>query len=308
MHVSGDTSERRPRRAAFVLAALSVLLALVAVASSGHVPGGTQHHRRPAYEVLDTLVSLLLVLMLVGAGAILLAYYLRRTAWHEAKRQGLARPRWPTMLAVVGVALLVGLALHAVWQRGQDRATPLARPALPQTRRAHENTYTPHFATIPVAVILGAAAIAALAGYVSMRARRSALQRHGSKPLLTLALADVLGETLDDLRAEPDPRVAVIAAYARLERTLTAFGLPRRDADAPAEYLRRILVELEVGAEPASRLTRLFEQAKFSPHDVGQELKEEAIDLLETIRTDLRATEEARLAARPANQAVERPA
>ena len=46
--------------------------------------------------------------------------------------------------------------------------------------------------------------------------------------LLAEALADVLEETLDDLRAERDPRRAVIAAYARLERTLAAFGLPRR--------------------------------------------------------------------------------
>ena len=69
------------------------------------------------------------------------------------------------------------------------------------------------------------------------------------EPSLELTLADVLRETLDDLRAEPDPRVAVIAAYARLERTLAAFGMPRRDSDAPLEYLERILVELDVGAE-----------------------------------------------------------
>ena len=37
--------------------------------------------------------------------------------------------------------------------------------------------------------------------------------------------ADVLDETLDDLRAETDPRRAVIAAYARMERALAAFGL-----------------------------------------------------------------------------------
>ncbi len=60
------------------------------------------------------------------------------------------------------------------------------------------------------------------------------------------ALEDALAETLDDLRAERDPRKAVIAAYARLERTLAAFGLPRRPAEAPAEYLQRILGQLEV--------------------------------------------------------------
>ena len=51
-------------------------------------------------------------------------------------------------------------------------------------------------------------------------------------------LADVLEETIDDLRAEADPRRAVIAAYARMERALAAAGLPRSPAEAPDEYLR----------------------------------------------------------------------
>ena len=108
------------------------------------------------------------------------------------------------------------------------------------------DTYTPRFATVPVAVILGAAGLAAIAAYLSYRSRRHAL-RPLVEPSLALTLADVLGETLDDLRAEPDPRVAVIAAYARLERTLTAFGVPRRESDAPVEYLQRILIDLDVG-------------------------------------------------------------
>ena len=60
------------------------------------------------------------------------------------------------------------------------------------------------------------------------------------------ALADVLDETLDDLRAERDPRRAVIAAYARMERALAAYGFPRDAAEAPDEYLERILADLEV--------------------------------------------------------------
>ena len=59
-------------------------------------------------------------------------------------------------------------------------------------------------------------------------------------------LADVLDETLDDLRAETDPRRAVIAAYARMERALAAYGLPRSPAEAPDEYLQRIFADLEV--------------------------------------------------------------
>ena len=64
------------------------------------------------------------------------------------------------------------------------------------------------------------------------------------------ALAQVLSETLDDLRSEPDPRKAVIGAYAKMERTLAARGFPRRESEAPLEYLGRILGSSRGAATP----------------------------------------------------------
>jgi hypothetical protein len=68
-------------------------------------------------------------------------------------------------------------------------------------------------------------------------------------------------ETLDDLRSEPDPRKAVIGAYAKMERTLAARGFPRDESEAPLEYLGRILGIVEGSGHSARRLTRLFERA-----------------------------------------------
>src|SRR4029453_16323363 len=58
------------------------------------------------------------------------------------------------------------------------------------------------------------------------------------------ALAAILDDTLDDLRAEPDPRKAVIACYSRMERSLASYGLPRHPFEAPEEYPGRGLDEL----------------------------------------------------------------
>ncbi len=101
----------------------------------------------------------------------------------------------------------------------------------------------------------------------------------------------MLDETLDDLRAEADPRRAVIAAYARMERALGAYGLPRSPSEAPDEYLQRIFGDLEVSRLATSRLTALFSWAKFSGHDVAPEMKQEAIEALEAVREELRAAE-----------------
>ena len=312
MHVSGESGERRPRRAALVLLALLALLAVVAIASSGHIPIGSAHERRPADELADTAISLVLVLVLVGGLGVFYVYYLQRTNSYEGKRRGRAGGnRRALMAAIVVVALLLGLALRvAIHNRQRLNGSNLGNNsgAANAAGRNH-NGYTPRFATIPVAVILGAAGIAGLAAYLSYRAKRGALRSPSLGPSLALNLADVLGETLGDLRAEPDPRIAVIAAYARLERTLAASGLPRRASDAPGEYLQRILLDLDMSPGHVSRLTQLFEHAKFSPHEVGPEMKEEAIVLLESIRADLQAAEAAREeAARVAAPTAEQPA
>jgi hypothetical protein len=83
----------------------------------------------------------------------------------------------------------------------------------------------------------------------------------------------------------------VIAAYARLEHVLAGHGLPRKPAEAPLEYLGRMLAELSVSDRAARALTDLFERAKFSQHAVGAEMKDEAIDALETVRDDLLAAQ-----------------
>jgi uncharacterized protein DUF4129 len=86
-----------------------------------------------------------------------------------------------------------------------------------------------------------------------------------------------------------DPRAAVLAAYARMEAALASVGLARRPSDAPREYLARLEAGLGGGRAPAARLTELFERARFSPHPVGEDLREEAIGALETLRMQLEA-------------------
>ena len=141
-------------------------------------------------------------------------------------------------------------------------------------------------AGITVALILLAVGAWWYAGRVRKRARG---ELQSPEDQLATELAAAMDESLWDLRAEQDPRRAVIAAYARLERVLAAHRLPRRPAEAPLEYLARMLSDLSVSPDAARRLTDLFERAKFSQHAVRAEMKEEAITALETVRDDLLA-------------------
>jgi hypothetical protein len=104
---------------------------------------------------------------------------------------------------------------------------------------------------------------------------------------MRVTVAEVLSETLDDLVREPDPRRAVIGAYAKMERTLAARGLPREESEAPDEYLGRILAVVGASGHSVRRLTRLFERARFSEHEIDGRMKDDAIDSLSGLRAEL---------------------
>ena len=268
---------------------LLALVAVVAIASRGSTPSSTAGARRPTDTLLDILLSLYLVSLAAGALLFLYLMALRRTTLSQPGR----RPRdwW----SVVGMLLFVGAAL-LVARDFSSRGSDGAGIDLPQTSGAGEATltaseqerYEAEFAWIPVSITLGLIAVAIAGVWWSGRSRRRARGELGDSPLAD-ALAAAVDESLDDLRAEPDPRRAVIAAYARLERVLAAYGLPRKTSEAPLEYLGRMLGGLSVSPPAAHRLTDLFERAKFSQHAVAPEMKEQAIGALETVRDDLAA-------------------
>lgn len=84
-----------------------------------------------------------------------------------------------------------------------------------------------------------------------------------------------------------DPRGAVIAAYAAMERTLAAHGLARSPAEAPREYLQRVLVASSATEREATTLTGLFEEARFSKHPIPEGVRELALSALGSPRAQL---------------------
>lgn len=286
---------RHPRwRGPLGLAALVLLLVAVAVASTGSVPDGGGGARAPSDRLLDIAISLFLVWMALGVVLLVYLLVLRKGALAEvAATRRRRRPRATLAAVVLGFGLLA-LFVRWVWVDGgvPQRLTGGLRPGSDGATTAGANAadeYRPEFATGPVLVVLGLLVVAIAAWMIAYRARRRRLAPPPAS--LEPALADVLEETLDDLRAESDPRLAVIAAYARMERALAAFGLPRSPAEAPDEYLERIFTDLEVSRRATSRLTALFAWAKFSGHDVAPAMKQEAIEALEAVREELRAAE-----------------
>lgn len=269
------------------------LLAIVALASRGRSPdSGGADGRAPTAVFWDYLYTGTIVLMVLGTVVLVI------TLWWG--REGLVAERGKrgnqALAGIVVFGLVIGLLLLARELRGkgfnlptppQPTATGVVDPRLQpvDARRAD-----PEFQWLPVAV-LGIAA-AGTVGFFVVRDRRSRRRRGPDDEAFAQELAGVVDDALDDLRAEPDPRKAVIAAYARMERTLAARGTPRAEAEAPLEYLDRASRGLR-GRYPAARrllfeLTHLFERAKFSAQTVDAAMKDDAIETLVRLRDELR--------------------
>jgi uncharacterized protein with PIN domain len=138
---------------------------------------------------------------------------------------------------------------------------------------------------IAAALVAGGALLAALlVGLLALLARRRAEVAAVEEEQVVI---EAVEESLEDLRRERDVRRAIIACYARMERALEHAGSARRPAEAPFEYLVRVLERITANGPAARALTELFERAKFSVEPVGDREKQQAIDALELLRVEV---------------------
>jgi len=273
-------------RALRPVVAVLALAAVVAVAARGSTPGGTSERRGPADLVLDTLLTLTLLLFALAI-AFLVYAFIHRKEVGKLRLPERTRPSAVTSLLVffMVVGVLALLQIRGFFDDDGAEGQPGGAGETGDDVMPPDPGYEPRLAWIPLILVGALTAIAYVA--LTIAARRRSAERPRSSVAATLA--DVLDDSLDDLRAEADPRRAVIAAYARLEKVLAAHGLARRSPETPEEFLARILPELEVDAASIRRLTDLFVWAKYSHHEVRPAMKEEAIAALTTARDDLRA-------------------
>jgi hypothetical protein len=289
-------SSTRSMRLVLVGIALIVLLGVVALVSRGHVaPAGSGGHDRGASQALANAVFTLWIIAMLG-GAVLLAYTLSTKRRDKKKEEFRIKPLLTSQLFFsTFVIAMIFLFNHLGKKAPPAKVKPAAigtKHAKKRDREKLQRALNPHSPTFQWEIAAGIfALICALGatGLIASARKRSKLVRE-----ITVAqeLMVMLDETLDDLRNEADPRKAVIAAYARMEKILAAHGLPRRPSEAPVEYLRRVLLELRVSEDSLAKLTALFERAKFSAHEIGHDAKEEAIEALVSLRDDLRVIDD----------------
>jgi hypothetical protein len=131
---------------------------------------------------------------------------------------------------------------------------------------------------------VGAVAIPRAWAYAHGRRRERGAGRRRSAEV-----DDVLGAlavAAQQLEQGSEPRAVIIALYASvLERVGPMVG--GLDAETPEEIRALHLVRLGIRASAAERLTRLFEEARYSSHPMGPEAAVQAGDAIREARDDL---------------------
>ena len=261
-----------------------VLLGLVAVGSlRGPLGSGRGRPHYPA-DLVDTLILLLILAMLAAAVLTAIALWTDRRSIGRRPRRG---GNFSLLLPMAAVVLL--------WLYRDLFGLGGGRDDSPATTLPDQSTLDAAVPSTDPGVVPLVVAGLALAAMVGLAVAQLVAERRRLRPPRTPAerLVELLDDTLEDLEGEPDPRRAVIAAWARMERGLAAVGLPRHPAEAPFEYAGRVLESALARPASVHRLTGLFERAKFSRHAIGDQDRDEAIAALRAVRREVAEAVEA---------------
>jgi hypothetical protein len=300
MDSSRGSAGSRSRYRWLAALAILVLLALIALSVRAHYslgPSGAPNQGVGA-DLMASLVQVVLVIAIATFELIVVAA-LVVAPWRRLRRagkDGLPPVNLPrrTLLAMAaapfGIVLALGVLLILLLKR-RPRQLAALRPGVPRGSGLSSHVVT-KVATVTVSeatVLAAAVGLIVLAVLLVSRVRSRRMRGTPAKDpsVLSEELTEALDESLVELAAGMDPRQAVIAAYERMQAVLTLVGLAPQPFETPFEYLERALSRLDTSRRALTRLTDLFETARFSVRAVDAGMRNEAETALSGLRAEL---------------------
>ncbi len=287
----GAVAAAQARVTRVLLTALLTALVLAGLRGRISLPGPAGPYRGDGIAVgviLEAVLAVLLAALLVRA---------RRAppeAVLAARLRTVLRPLLITSLVVIPVALLLVTPLRA-------RPRPLPVPRQPVTTpglRLPSAGASPHGSAgihIPLSAVLYALLVialiagTALCAIVARRRRRTVVypEAEPDADAQRAGLRDAVESGTSALRSFDDAQAGIIACYLSMEESLARAGTVRDAADTPDELLAKAADGGLVRGAAAARLTRLFYEARFSSHRLGEEQRAAAREALRDLAEDL---------------------
>ena len=300
---------RRSAAAAASVTAVLLALAAVVLASRGRAGDRTA----AAYDATSARnVVLALVAVALLASTALAVWAL----WPEGRGEPKPPPRARLLPSLLLLGLVLAIAVFAPErsERSASEEDPAAElvPADEGAREGTDDGFTGRASPRASLLLVATASLALLAATALVRRRAGAaaaaddVDDTGATGSASSRAAPVLPEgmragimagglesAVAAVRAEADPRTAVLLAYAVLDAHLAGTPAARPTAATPHEWLRRIrAVHPAPGhavPDVATRLTGLYERARFSVAPMTGDHREEAATALARLPRPVRA-------------------
>jgi hypothetical protein len=138
-------------------------------------------------------------------------------------------------------------------------------------------------------LVVGVLIFIAVRDSIQARGRPIDVDKGAPKPVSHAAeVVAALDAGLDQLaKTGSDPRSVVISCWVRLEEAAASAGTPRRQSDAPADYVLRLLEGHQISRPVLDRLTAVYRAARYSFGDVDESMRADAVSALQHLRTEL---------------------
>jgi hypothetical protein len=270
---------------AVVAAGLLVLLSVAAIGAR-HIPSGSGDALLPfdGQTMLRIVVDIGALLLI--AGVVWLVVPGKTT---RRKRREVKRTPWFTTVLVLTVMLFVFMQLGKLTKNVEPaEETTIALPEANAPTPIPASSPWNRAAGSPDILLLVVGGVVVAAGVIAA-IRRQSDGEAAERPIEAAAVVGVIDDLLAELERSPDPRYVVISAYGRMEEALAHDGVARKRSEAPLEYLQRALDRLHVSSRSVTRLTDLFTEARFSPHEIDEEMAAAAKAALSDVRDELGA-------------------
>jgi hypothetical protein len=102
-------------------------------------------------------------------------------------------------------------------------------------------------------------------------------------------LTEMIECKITDLKGGSDPRSAILEVYRQMHSFLAGMGASDRSHWTVREFERRARDALSIKERTITDITSLFEEAKYSRHEMGERERRTAVELLENLVRDIRA-------------------
>ncbi len=100
-------------------------------------------------------------------------------------------------------------------------------------------------------------------------------------------VSQALDKTVDDLYSGKDIRSTIMRCYQQMCLALEDTGVSNAEFMTPREFTKLAIAKLDISRNTLKEMTKLFEEARYSVHELGDDMRNRALKNLNLLKDDL---------------------